>query len=46
MVFAYVFSGIAAALFIAGACLVAFKAGEKDLICKYEMEESKNDTLR
>lgn len=40
-VFFYIIFGMVSALTLAGAALVVFKAGEKDLICKYGQEDGK-----
>lgn len=38
-VFYYIIFGMFSALTLAGGALVAFRAGEKDLICKYGQED-------
>lgn len=38
-VFYYILFAMLAALTFAGGALVVFKAGEKDLICKYNQQE-------
>jgi hypothetical protein len=35
MVLFYIFAGMFAALMFAGSVVVVFKAGEKEMICKY-----------
>lgn len=35
MILFYILSGMFAALLLAGSVVVVFKAGEKELICKY-----------
>ena len=40
-VFYYITFGMLTALTFAGGALVVFRAGEKDLICKYGPEEKK-----
>ena len=43
-VFYYILIAMISALSFAGAALVVFKAGEKDLICKYGQEDEKPRT--
>lgn len=40
-VFYYIMATMVSILSFAGAACVVFKAGEKDLICKYEQEDEK-----
>lgn len=40
-IFCYFIAYTAAALFITGAAFVVFRAGEKELICKYGQEDKK-----
>lgn len=37
----YILAAMFAALMLAGAVVVVFKAGEKELICKYGQEDGK-----
>ena len=39
--FYYILIAMLAALMLAGSAVVVFKAGEKELICKYGMEDEK-----
>jgi hypothetical protein len=38
-IFIYIFLGMLAALMLAGSVVIVYKAGEKELICKYNYVE-------